>query len=72
MYYVSIYDAKPERFLERIVFDDGQSPKRGACCAGFEMQAWRCKPFANHLIEWLPDYALAETELDVSHGNFST
>jgi len=69
MYYVSIYDTKPERFLERIVFDDAQSPNRGACCAGFELQAWRCKPFANHLIEWLPDYALAETELDVSHGN---
>ncbi|MER8745494.1 DUF1837 domain-containing protein [Mesorhizobium sp. M1004] len=66
---MNIYSIKPERFLERIVFDEIQSPSRSACCAGFELQAWRCKPFVNHLIEWLPDYALAESELNVSHGN---
>ena len=66
---MSIYHNKPERFLERIVFDDSKDPSRSACCAGFELQVWRRKPFVNHLVEWLPDYALAESELDVSHGN---
>lgn len=69
MFYVNIYSSKPERFLEQIVFDDIHAPPRSACCAGFELKAWRCKPFVNHLIEWLPDYALAESELDVSHAN---
>ena len=66
---VSIYSIKPDRFLERIVFNDIPAPPRSACCAGFELQVWRCKPFVNHLVEWLPDYALAESELVVSHGN---
>ncbi len=66
---MSVYDIKPHRFLERIVFDEGAKPPRSVCCAGFELQAWRCKPFASHLIEWLPDYALAEAELTVNHGN---
>ncbi|TPM10492.1 MULTISPECIES: DUF1837 domain-containing protein [unclassified Mesorhizobium] len=69
MFYVNVYSSKPGRFLERIVFDDIDIPQRSACCAGFELQAWRCKPFVNHLIEWLPDYALAESELHVNHAN---
>lgn len=39
------------------------------CCAGFELKAWRCLPFAEHLIEWLPEYALPEDELHVTHAN---
>lgn len=66
---LGVYDEKPTRFLERIVFEEVPAPSRSVCCAGFELQAWRCKPFANHLVEWLPDYALAESELDISHGN---
>jgi hypothetical protein len=38
-------------------------------CAGFELGQWRCKPFAFHLAEWLPDYALPEEELSVNHAN---
>ena len=30
---------------------------------------WRCEPFAFHLAEWLPDYALPEEELSVNHAN---
>ncbi|HKM72417.1 MAG TPA: DUF1837 domain-containing protein [Stellaceae bacterium] len=26
-------------------------------------------PFASHLVEWLPEYALPEEELNVNHGN---
>jgi hypothetical protein len=28
-------------------------------------------PFAEHLIEWLPEYALPEDELAVTHANMS-
>ncbi len=42
---------------------------RSICCAGFELNAWRCVPFAEHLIEWLPEYALPEDELAVTHAN---
>lgn len=38
-------------------------------CAGFETEKWRCSPFAFHLAEWLPDYALFEEELLIHAGN---
>lgn len=66
---LSVYDSKPIRFLQRLIFDDSENPSHGACCAGFELEQWRCQPLANHLIEWLPEYALPEEELNVNHGN---
>jgi hypothetical protein len=66
---VSAYNNKPKRFLERLYFQDGGNPMEGVCCAGFELKAWRCVPFAEHLIEWLPEYALPEEELAVTHAN---
>jgi hypothetical protein len=33
------------------------------------VETWRCVPFAEHLIEWLPEYALPEEELAVTHAN---
>jgi len=66
---LSAYKNKPKRFLERLYFQDGSNPVDGICCAGFELKAWRCVPFAEHLIEWLPEYALPEDELAVTHAN---
>ena len=66
---VSVYDHKPEAFLQRVIYKEDGEPVSGACCAGFELQAWRCAGFADHLIEWLPEYALPEEELDINHGN---
>jgi len=66
---LTAYSNKPKRFLERLYFQDGGNPVDGICCAGFEMKAWRCVPFAEHLIEWLPEYALPEDELAVTHAN---
>lgn len=66
---MSVYDHKPEAFLERVIFEEGDYPVRSACCAGFELEGWRCDAFADHLIEWLPEYALPEEELDIHHGN---
>lgn len=62
------YSQKPERFLERLQLGAPPGADR-AYCAGFELSKWRCKPFASHLVEWLPDYALTESELNVHHGN---
>ncbi|GHD55487.1 hypothetical protein GCM10017083_34480 [Thalassobaculum fulvum] len=66
---MTAYSHKPKRFLERLYFQDGGNPVEGICCAGFELSAWRCIPFAEHLIEWLPEYALPEDELSVTHAN---
>lgn len=66
---MSVYNIKPRRFLERLYFQDNGNPVEGICCAGFEFNAWRCVPFAEHLIEWLPEYALPEDELNVTHAN---
>lgn len=66
---LSVYDHKPDAFLERVIFQESDQPIRGAHCAGFELELWRCEPFADHLIEWLPEYALPEEELDIHHGN---
>jgi hypothetical protein len=66
---LSAYSHKPKRFFERVYFDEKGNLIDSICCAGFELQAWRCVPFAEHLIEWLPEYALPEDELDVTHAN---
>jgi Cap4 SAVED domain len=66
---LTAYSSKPKRFLERLYFQDGGNPVDGICCAGFELKAWRCVPLAEHLIEWLPEYALPEDELAVTHAN---
>ncbi len=66
---MSTYANKPNRFLERLYFNESGNPALSICCAGFELNAWRCVPFAEHLVEWLPEYALPEEELAVTHGN---
>lgn len=66
---MSVYDSKPKRFLQGLHFQEEAKLIDGICCAGFEFKAWRCIPFAEHLIEWLPEYALPEDELDITHAN---
>ncbi|WP_176593115.1 DUF1837 domain-containing protein [Sphingobium sp. EM0848] len=65
---MSIYDQKPQRFLKRL-HRKIENPHTRLYCAGFELGEWRCKQFAFHLAEWLPDYALPEEELRFDHGN---
>ena len=66
---MSVYSNKPKRFLERLYFQQDTRISEGICCAGFELKAWRCIPFAEHLMEWLPEYALPEEELNVTHAS---
>ncbi|MDZ4691062.1 DUF1837 domain-containing protein [Terricaulis sp.] len=62
------YQAKPVRLLENVHSAQG-APGGDSYCAGFELEQWRCEPLARHLIEWLPEYALPEPELAISHAN---
>ncbi|GLK73142.1 DUF1837 domain-containing protein [Ancylobacter dichloromethanicus] len=55
--------------LVDLVTSDNEDALIRSFCAGFELEKWRCTHFANHLLEWVPDYALKEDELRVSHGN---
>lgn len=64
---MSVYDQKPERFLARLPVSVGDHAE--VYCAGFQLEQWRCKEFAFHLVEWLPEYALPEDELRMHHGN---
>ena len=63
------YKNKPARMLADLVTSDDESAVIRSYCAGFEKNKWRCTPFADHLLEWVPDYALKEEELRVDHGN---
>ncbi len=63
------YENIPARLLECLHDAADQVPAQGSYCAGFEVQQWRCNAFANHIIEWIADYALCEDELGVTHAN---
>jgi hypothetical protein len=58
----------PEPLLVRLSSAD-EPWAHQSYCAGFEVEQWRCSAFADHIIEWIADYALREDELDVNHGN---
>ena len=67
--YLSTYEKKPDRFLKAICSVEEPIPEGKVYCAGFELTNWRHQGLAAHLIEWLPEYALPEEELDLHHGN---
>lgn len=61
---------KPEAFLEIRVDQRNASPGLIGLCAGFEQGQWRSKQFADHLMEWLPEFALNYSDAkDISSGN---
>lgn len=64
-----IYESKPDRLLKQLALEDTVNPGSSSYCAGFELQAWRCEALANHIVDWIADYALKEEELQVNHGN---
>jgi hypothetical protein len=67
--HMSVYDEKPARFLIEVHSLGDGNPGESAYCAGFETKQWRCGQFAFHLVEWLPDYALIEEDLNFTQGN---
>lgn len=53
---------KPDPFLEVIVHEEIPIPGLTGLCAGYEKEEWRNDQFADHLFEWLPEFALNYTE----------
>lgn len=66
---MSVYNSRPRRLLSQLAYLSDPAPALGIYCAGFELEVWRCDALADHLIEWMADYALHEEELRVDHGN---
>lgn len=66
---MSSYDKRPARFLEEIVSHQELDFPCHVYCAGFELGEWRHRQLSTHLIDWLPDYALTEDELEIHQGN---
>jgi Cap4 SAVED domain len=61
------YDRKPRRFLEIIVHRIQPLPGLTGLCARYEQGEWRYRRLVEHLVHWLPEFALNYRELE----NFS-
>jgi hypothetical protein len=60
----------PEPFLTLRVHDLTDEPSVTGLCVGYERSEWRASQFVDHLMEWLPEFALNHTELaDMHSGN---
>jgi hypothetical protein len=67
---VSAFPKKPEPFLEIRVQELAASPTLTGLCVGYEQAQWRAKQFADHVMEWLPEFTLNYRELQsVQPGN---
>lgn len=53
---------QPDGFLEFRVHDLDCAPSLTGACVGYEQGIWRCEPFADHILEWLPEFALSPNE----------
>jgi hypothetical protein len=63
--YLAFDSAKhPAPFLEARVHRLDLTPGLTGVCAGYEQQEWRCKQLAEHLLEWLPEFALRHSEIE--------
>lgn len=60
-----VYGRMPDPFLKVVVsrVELPPVPSLLAICAGYESGAWRSDALAEHLLEWLPEFALNEREL---------
>ncbi|MCU7866439.1 MAG: DUF1837 domain-containing protein [Candidatus Thiodiazotropha sp. (ex Lucinoma borealis)] len=53
----------PDQFLEVVIHDLGSKPGLSGLSVGYERGQWRYSQFADHLMEWLPEFALTHEEL---------
>lgn len=54
--------AHPKSFLEVRVRQLDELPGLLALCAGYEKGSWRCNQLARHMLEWLPEFVLRDSE----------
>lgn len=60
----------PKPFLTEIFHQVVDLGDDRALCAGFERQQWRSDQLADHVLEWLPEFALKHSELEeLGHSN---
>lgn len=57
------YFEPPTKFLNIRISDTQQIPSLTTACADYESGSWREKQFAEHLVEWLPEFCLKYTEI---------
>ncbi len=61
---------KPHPFLSVVFHETDELGDDLALCAGFERGEWRNDQLADHVMEWLPEFALTYSELnDIGHHN---
>jgi hypothetical protein len=66
------FPTQPEPFLEVRVKDLTADPSLTGLCVGYEQSKWRAPQFAQHVMEWLPEFALNYAELcSVQPGNMA-
>ena len=53
----------PSKFLAVVRRDDTGDTVGLVACAGFELGEWRAKKLAEHLLNWLPHFALRPSEI---------
>lgn len=58
----------PETFLSVRIHELAQEPSITGLCVGYERSEWRASQFVDHLMEWLPEFALNHTELAGMHS----
>ena len=58
-----IYASKPPPFFDILVHDIENSPGLTTAIAGYESNNWRNAAMAEHLMEWIPEFALQYSEL---------
>lgn len=54
----------PTKFLSVLNYLEGEAVFGLTACAGFELGEWRAKRLAEHLLNWLPNFALRPSEMD--------
>lgn len=59
---VEIIPEHPSPFLDVRVFQSEAQPWLIAMCAGYESGEWRSEQLAEHVMEWLPEFALKYSE----------
>lgn len=60
----------PDKFLNVVFHESADVGDDLALCAGFERGSWRNDQFADHIIEWLPEFALSYSEIkEIGHHN---
>ena len=58
----------PPPLLRTIIKQVEELPGLAGVCAGFEDGKWRFEQLAEHIIEWLPEFALNEREFSAMNG----